>query len=120
MDIRIGCDIVQVSKFEEKIHCKEYLLVRIFTEHELASSYSSASLAGRFALKEAVMKALGISAGNWLTIEVVNKPNGKPYCKFLSQEIQHSILGQDVSISHDGDYAMAVSTFILKESYDSQ
>ena len=116
MDIKIGCDIIQVSRFEQKIHDKEYLLERIFTEHELANSYSPASLAGRFALKEAVMKALGIAAGNWRAIEVVNKPNGKPYCKFLSLEIEHSILSQDVSISHDGDYAMAVSTFILKEA----
>jgi len=114
MQVKVGCDIVQVSRFAEQIVSKQFVLEKLFTVHELANSHSHASLAGRFAVKESVMKALGISAGNWLEIEIVNEPNGKPCCKFLNPEIQHSILGQDVSISHDGDYAMAVAIFMLK------
>ncbi|MBT4855668.1 holo-ACP synthase [bacterium] len=114
MRIKVGCDLVYVPRFKEKIIGAEFILEKVFTPYEVARSYSQESLAGRFALKEAVMKALGIPAGKWLEIEVVNDTKGKPYCKFLSQEIQLSILGQDVSISHDGEYAMAMSVFILK------
>jgi phosphopantetheine--protein transferase-like protein len=69
--------------------------------------------AGRFAAKEAFFKALGIGIFNQYLeqVEIVNTPEGKPEIIVSPQlkechlkDVQHILL----SISHDGDYAVAV------------
>ncbi|MDD5518414.1 MAG: holo-ACP synthase, partial [Candidatus Omnitrophica bacterium] len=87
----------------------EAFLNRIFTDEELANAKLRPSLyqhlAGRFAAKEAVFKALGEADLNWKDIEILNDPEGKPCCKFLNAKGK----GKDVivSISHVKNYAVA-------------
>ena len=65
MEIRTGVDIVEISRFERlNPAIKARFLKRDFTPQELEKcSNSSASLAGRFAVKEAVAKALQTGIG---------------------------------------------------------
>ena len=74
-------------------------------------------LAGRFAAKEAVMKALGrfFDRGVALRdIEILNLPGGKPYVR-LTPPLAVKLTGKRISISitHSGGYALA--TAIIEE-----
>lgn len=114
MNVKIGCDVVDIARFASRVAQEPNIIPRIFTQYEIIKAGTEQSLAGRFALKEAVMKALGIPAGEWLSIEIDTMESGKPFIKLLSPDLQHSILSQDVSISHDGNVAMACSIFIVE------
>lgn len=103
----LGCDIVCISAFEEKIKRTPVLLDTLFTLQEIDDAAGSiASLAGKFAAKEAGCKALGISVGQWHTIIVQKAVNGKPSLVVLQEGFQERKI--EVSISHDGDYVIAV------------
>ncbi len=97
--MKIGTDIVQISRIEksiESLHFKE----SVFSENEIKYCKKSENFAGIFAAKEAYLKALGCGINCRLnTIEVLHNSKGKPY--FANVE------NCDLSISHDGDYAIA-------------
>lgn len=112
----IGTDIIEIKRIEHAI--ERYgvrFLDRIYTADEqeycLRHRESARHFAGRFAAKEAVVKALGTGFGNgvsWLDIEIVNDRQGKPEV-ILSDALQ-SILGPFsvmISLSHCRDYATA-------------
>lgn len=81
--LTIGVDLSEVPRVEALINrYGERFLNRVFTAQEQAYCHGrSTSLAARFAIKEAVAKALGTGMGEmvtWREIEVVNDPQGKP------------------------------------------
>jgi holo-[acyl-carrier protein] synthase len=111
MIIGVGIDVVDVVRFGETLKRTPALRQRVFTavERELPLG----SLAGRFAAKEALAKALGAPDGlSWLDAEIRNDPDGKPLLTMtggvgaladkLGARTAH------LSISHDGDIASAV------------
>src|SRR5438552_1921365 len=85
-------------------------VIRMFTEQELA--LPPHSLAGRFAAKEAVAKALGAPAGlTWHDCEVVREDSGRPVLdvrgSVAAAATAQGINRWHLSISHDGGLAMA-------------
>ena len=82
----IGCDIEEISRFENKSLEKDIdFLNRIFTQKELDYSYKNKNyashLCARFCAKEAVIKALSefeINDIYYSDIEITNKENGAP------------------------------------------
>lgn len=110
--IKIGCDIVKIDRIK-KIMQNNNSVSKIFSNYELSNSHSPESLAGIFAAKEAVLKALQLNPGNWKDIEIIKKENGKPEIKLLNYS-EHEIISHDISISHDDEYAFATSCFLLK------
>jgi len=112
MGVRIGCDLTDIKRFKKSVkNGGPRFLGRIFSRHELSQNSSIQSLAGVFAAKEAVLKALALKAGNWKKIEIVKTQNGRPEVKL--SELNKKIISQDISISHDGEYAMAVAIFLI-------
>lgn len=106
MPLRLGCDIVQISRFADSVRREgDVLLSRIFLPRE-SDGVSIERLAGLFAAKEAACKAFGIPAGNWHAITLTHEPSGAP--KLSIDASLTDTNGAAVSISHDGDYAMAV------------
>lgn len=116
MVIGIGTDIVKVSRIQRFIGREdEKPTDLILTSKEAQSRKNAHSVAGVFAVKEALLKALGIGfskgLGRLLEIEVFNDDVGKPYV--LTSGIVNEILIEknisciEVSISHDADYAVA-------------
>jgi len=113
-----GVDIVQISRIQKALEKnREGFLKRIFTEKEIEyikkRRYNPKTIAGLFAAKEAISKALGTGIGEvgWKDMEVGHTDKGKPIV-ILSEKIQPllkelSIGRMDLSISHDGDYAIA-------------
>jgi len=111
MIIKIGNDILNIKKFKQSLNKgKANFLERIFSPYELKSTTKIENLAGMFAAKEAVLKALDLKPGSWQLIEILKNKNGKPSLK-INTKIK--ILSQDISISHDGDYIIATACFLV-------
>lgn len=117
MQLRTGVDLVEIARFERlNPNIKPRFLKRVFTPQELEKcSQSTASLAGRFAVKEAVAKALqtGIGPISWQEIETVEGPAGEP---LLALHGQARLLAErlglkhwSISISHTSTVAIAVA-----------
>jgi holo-[acyl-carrier protein] synthase len=118
MIVGIGIDLMEVEKIEKDIQSEHYLR-KVFTEAEIAgcnSMINSAErFAGRFAAKEAFMKAIGkgLRQEVWFTqIEILNHENGQPYIQ-VNGKAQISLIALGVknihvSITHTKQYAAAV------------
>jgi len=108
MTLKLGSDIVNIPKFEKTLRGnKEYFAQNVFWPEELDYARTE-RLAGIFATKEAVIKALGMKAGQWREIRVAYEESGKPYLAKFPQT--GGILGKlkaELTIAHDGDYAIA-------------
>jgi holo-[acyl-carrier protein] synthase len=80
----LGLDLVDIPRFEQILGRRPALATRLFCAEELDYAGQLANpaptLAGRFAVKEAVMKALGVGLGavDWADISVIRKPGGAP------------------------------------------
>ncbi len=109
--IGIGVDLVDVARFERSLAKTPRLLERLFAETE--RSGSSRSLAGRFAAKEAFIKAVGDPRGmRWHEVVIAKDALGKPsiaasggVAKILSAA---GIDKLHLSITHDGAMACAM------------
>ena len=112
MPFRIGCDIVSIHRFRERIsESGESFLERVFQPHEQRGA-SLERLAGLFAAKEAVCKALCLRAGSWLQIGVTHEFSGSPRIEL--SEPQPGLQDLHLSISHAGEYAVAVALATFK------
>lgn len=113
MKVKIGCDIVRLRRFKKILERTPEMRSRIFLPQELTGS-STLHLAGIFAAKEAVTKALGMKAGMWQKIEIMHQKNGKPNLN-LKGSARSKGYTHDLSIAHDGDYVIAWVCFIKKD-----
>lgn len=89
--MRCGTDIVQISRMDDLVRRHGTSLNRFFTEGELAycqkgASWRTESLAGIFAAKEALFKALGTGfrRGKWTDVEVVHDELGRRSSTFTA------------------------------------
>jgi len=113
-----GVDLIEISRISQAIDRHgERFLRRIFTSKELALvGDKPASLAARFAAKEAVAKALGCGIGDvrWTEIEVLRGPNNQPELHLHGNARQLAMqLGYhtwSISLSHSMDFAIAMVT----------
>ena len=115
MILRTGVDLIEIGRIEEVIarHGKRYL-ERVYTPAELEQlGHEAESLAGRFAAKEAVAKALGsgIGAVTWKDIEVLGDEENAPGLTLHGAAAQRAnelgLTTWSVSISHSMSHAVA-------------
>jgi holo-[acyl-carrier protein] synthase len=104
--------ISRVRGVLERYH--DRFLRRVYTPEEVAFCRGRApELAARFAAKEAVMKALGTGARGvaWRDVEVLPNRRGKPlvylYGGARERAERIGLRALDVSLSHEGDFAVA-------------
>ena len=119
MIVGLGIDIAEIDRIEAAIKRHgQRLLERLFTPAEIAYCESHRNraerYAGRFAAKEAAMKALGTGwrgGIRWVDIEVVREPSGKPTIRLAGEAANRaSRLGVQriaLSITHSGKTALA-------------
>lgn len=137
MKIRTGIDIIEVDRIKDAIEeLGESFLNRIFTKNEIEYCNQSEVMkyqhyAARFAVKEAVFKAIsefinGREDAIWKNIEVLNLDSGKPCINVekLIQNIKKTannfiIKDIDISISHIKDIAVA-SVVVMCEEYGKE
>jgi holo-[acyl-carrier protein] synthase len=106
----IGVDVVDLKRFEHALVRTPALLQRLFAESE--RNLPLRSLAGRFAAKEALIKALGDSSGvQWHDMAVVNNQLGNPSFELTGGTAELvarlGITDIHVSMSHDAGVALA-------------
>lgn len=107
--IAIGTDIIRVARLDKG----EGFLRRMFTPAELEfCAGRTESLAGRWAAKEAVMKALGVGIGEVpLTDIEIGAQGPRPVVRLhgtaAGLAADRGLTDWQVTISHDGDYAVA-------------
>ena len=109
--IGVGIDVCELDRFAASIERTPALAVRLFTEAE--RTLPVASLAARFAAKEALAKALGAPRGmEWHDAEVIREESGRPVFKIRGTvRAQATALGVQrihLSLSHDAGIASAM------------
>ena len=112
---QIGVDIIEIERIEHAIQrFGQNFLKRVYTERELEAYRQTASLAARFAAKEAVMKTLDSPAWgiSFKEIEILSNANGKPFVLLHGKAQQYArkldLSAFAVSLSHCRDYAVAM------------
>ena len=119
----IGIDLIEVSKVQRLCGHEEYLK-KIFTLAEIKycqkKRHQFQHFAARFAVKEAMFKALGTGGWGeieWTDIEVVRDEMGKPKIDLhgKAKELVEKMNIRDilVSLSHCSDYAIAQVILVL-------
>ncbi|MFC4786965.1 holo-ACP synthase [Nocardioides sp. MAHUQ-72] len=109
--IGVGIDVCDIGRFEESLVRTPGLRERLFTPHEVGRS--AASLAARFAAKEALAKALGAPVGMaWHDAEVVTEESGRPRFDIrgtvLARATELGVVSVHLSLSHDAGIASAM------------
>lgn len=115
--LRSGIDLIEVDRLAAmKPGIRERFLQRVFTPDELAYCRDqNQHLAGRFACKEAVSKALGTGIGEvaWQDIEILAEESGAPRLLLHGAAAQKAeelgLTNWSVSISHVKENAAAVA-----------
>lgn len=117
----LGTDIVSVKRIEKLLHRHPQFLDKVFSPQEIAyikeRKHCAERVAGMFAAKEAMSKAMGSGIGknSFLDFQILYV-HGKPYgmCKGVRMNL---------SISHEREYAIAVAqiaeekSFVLREDF---
>lgn len=129
MIIGIGVDIIEIERVRQAIQNNKNFLSKLFTEQEIdyfiSRNMNSEVIAGNFAAKEAVSKALGtgIRGFSFKDIEILRNELGKPEVILHSgaKLIGNKLIGNNnslrihLSISHNNSSAIAYS--VLEGEY---
>lgn len=109
--VGIGIDVCEIERLRETLLRRPGMVERLFSPQE--ANRKIESLAGRWAAKEALAKALGAPAGLvWRDAEVVNADSGQPEFRLsgtVAARADELLVSRvHVSISHDGGLATAI------------
>ena len=119
----VGTDLVSIERIK-KIYLKypDKFLERVFREEErirfLERGAPTTTLAGLFAAKEAVLKALGCGIGpaSLNEIEIISKAGNKPLVKLYGNALriadEKNISDIQISISHEMPFASAIAVAV--------
>ena len=126
--VRVGVDVVEVARVTRLLTEQPGIEQTLFTAGELA--YCSGRrrrdehLSGRFAAKEAVLKAFGTGLGTrmrWTDVEIVNAWGGRPrvdlHGEVAAVADRRGLLDLDVSLSHTSSLAVAHAVAIWRHDH---
>ena len=117
MIVGVGIDVAGIDRFADALERTPGLLDRLFVPAELrlpdGERRGAASLAARFAAKEALAKALGAPGGlRWTDAEVVTADDGRPSLRVrgtvAARAAELGVRHWHLSLSHDAGVASAV------------
>lgn len=114
----IGVDVVELARITDVVEKHPNFGMRLFTEKERARAFEPqrdiAAIAARFAVKEAVSKALGTGIGSigWKEIETTSAGSGAPVVTLYGNAAKRAeLMGVTqihASISHERSVAVAM------------
>jgi holo-[acyl-carrier protein] synthase len=116
----VGLDLVEIDRVEESLErhgaaFAERILHRDEDADRAGTKEGAAHLAGLFAAKEAVMKALGtgMAGAAFSDIAILNRPGGEPYVRLSGRALEtaeeRGIRDWRLSITHSRTVAAAVA-----------
>ncbi|WP_433891859.1 holo-ACP synthase [Streptomyces sp. CA-111067] len=117
MIVGVGIDVAEIARFAEALARTPGMAERLFTPSELTlpdgAPRGTASLAARFAAKEALAKSLGAPPGlHWLDAEITTSSSGRPHLTVqgtvAARATELGVRSWHVSLSHDAGIASAV------------
>lgn len=114
----IGVDMLEIARMQHALDERPYFIRRLFTEDERMycehTALPAEHYAGRFAAREAVLKALGLGFGNGVGIgdvSVVRDDSGRPRVLLAGRAAEvareQGVREVALSISHTHDVAVA-------------
>jgi holo-[acyl-carrier protein] synthase len=115
--VGVGIDVAEIERFGAALARTPGMAERLFTPAELllpsGEPRGTASLAARFAAKEALAKSLGAPSGmSWLDAEVHTSPSGQPSLTVrgtvAARAAALGVTSWHLSLSHDAGVASAV------------
>lgn len=114
MIIGIGCDIVEISRIANALNKPVIQRILSEKEQEIANQYPDKRkaewIAGRFAAKEAIYKAIHKVVECTISdIEVLQDDTGAPVCTCFDYDVM-------ISIAHEKEYAIAYAMVLTKGS----
>jgi holo-[acyl-carrier protein] synthase len=107
MTVGVGIDIVDISRIERAMR-RDGFVRRILTEREEAYCTTPFRVAGRWAAKEAILKAVGVQF-RMQDIEILNDPLGQPHVTIRDPNFDLKRLKILISITHERTHAAAVA-----------
>lgn len=112
----MGIDLIGITKVEKILERHgEKFLEKVFTDDEIKyieeKHFMPQTVAGIYAAKEAMLKELGTGIGEYSLkdVEVFHDEKGRPYGKAGEKLF-------DISISHEGDYGVAVAKLVANNN----
>ncbi len=120
VNVAVGVDIIEVERVRKVYeHHAERFLQRVFTENEVKQCRGKVTrLAGRFAAKEAISKALGtgMRGVKWREMEIVQIRSGRPSVRLHGFAREHAlqlgISAFDVSIADLAQFSIAIAVAV--------
>lgn len=128
-DVRLGTDVAHIPRFVEgPQRFGDRFLTKIYTESEReyclrSAPHTAVRLAGRWAAKEAAVKALGTGwrGVGYREVEVAHRASGEAWIRLhgRAERLVRSWVGMSgawawrLSFSHDRDYAFATAILLL-------
>lgn len=116
MNVRTGVDIIDLKLIHDTLEDPKQLQ-RLLHPSDLQRN-TSEHIAGRIALKEATIKALGLNPGEWLNIYVHTEASGKPTLSILNPP--SGLQSIDGSISHHGDMVIGFVVALFDDFDDKE
>ena len=107
MVVGVGIDIVDVARIEQAMKNEKFVR-RILTEREEAYCTTPMKVAGRWAAKEAIIKAVGVTV-LMKNIEIWNDQLGQPHVTINDASYDGKRLKIFISITHERTHAAAVA-----------
>lgn len=109
----LGIDLTQTSRMQRLVErYEEKFLLKFLCEEEIQLIHSPITAAGFWAIKEATSKALGTGIGSECSfhdIKIYKTKKGAPKIALSKKLVKNFAIEEaSVSLSHDGDYAVAV------------
>ena len=119
--MKIGTDITVVSRIESSLNkFGDKFLNKFLNEEEKQLSRKVESIAGYWAAKEAISKALGCGIGAELAfhdITIYKDEKGAPHFRLSDKAREHhQMKSSSLSIAHDGGFAIAIAIVSKLES----
>ena len=120
----IGIDVVDVDRMKVALERTPRIRQRLFTEAEISYCekfrFAERHYAGRWAVKEAVTKALGCGLIQWNGVEVIRRPRQAPTVRIFGKIKRFAnmvgIREEDIQISITHSELSAVAVCIVRRS----
>lgn len=108
MIVGLGIDIVEVARIERAMRNPRFV-ERVLTPMEREFCLTPQRVAGRWAAKEAIAKAVGLHL-SWQQVEILPDELGQPRATITAPDYDLKRLRLKISITHERSHAAAVAT----------